>query len=78
MKTIKLTKPYILEGRIFNEGTEFVIASDGETEVVNETPSEPENEVDFGLVAEEDKTDVKDEELPLEENEKSDETEKTE
>ena len=78
MKTIKLTKPYILEGRIFNEGTELVIASDGETEVVNETPSEPENEVDFGLVAEEDKTDVKDEELPLEENEKSDETEKTE
>lgn len=78
MKTIKLTKPYILEGRIFNEGTELVIASDGETEVVNETPSEPENEVDFGLVAEEDKTDVKDEELPLEENEESDETEKTE
>ena len=78
MKTIKLTKPYILEGRIFNEGTELVIASDGETEVVNETPSEPENEVDFGLVAEEDKTDVKDEELPLEENEESDEIEKTE
>ena len=78
MKTIKLTKPYILEGRIFNEGTELVIASDGETEVVNETPSEPEIEVDFGLVAEEDKTDVKDEELPLEENEESDETEKTE
>ena len=78
MKTIKLTKPYILEGRIFNEGTELVIASDGETEVVNETPSEPENEVDFGLVAEEDKTDVKDEELPLEEKEESDETEKTE
>jgi len=78
MKTIKLTKPYILEGRIFNEGTELVIASDGETEVVNETPSEPENEVDFGLVAEEDKTDVKDKELPLEEKEESDETEKTE
>ena len=72
--TIKLTKPYILEGRIFNEGTELVIASDGENEVVNETPSEPSNEVDFGLVAEEDKTDVKDEELPLE-NSEADKTE---
>lgn len=73
--TIKLTKPYILEGRVFNEGTELVIVSDGENEVVTDTPSEPENEVDFGLVAEEDKTDVKDEELPLEE---SDEKEKSE
>ena len=77
--TIKLTKPYILEGRVFNEGTELVIVSDGENEVVTDTPSEPENEIDFGLVSEEDKTDVKDEELPLEENEDSDkETEKTE
>ena len=76
--TIKLTKPYILEGKVLNEGTELVIVSDGENEVVTDTPSEPENEVDFGLVAEEDKTDVKDEELPLEENEESDETEKTE
>lgn len=73
--TIKLTKPYILEGKVLNEGTELVIVSDGENEVVTDTPSEPENEVDFGLVAEEDKTDVKDEELPLEE---SDEKEKSE
>ena len=73
--TIKLTKPYILEGRVFNEGDELVIVSDGENEVVTDTPSEPENEVNFGLVAEEDKTDVKDEELPLEE---SDEKEKSE
>ena len=73
--TIKLTKPYILEGRVFNEGDELVIVSDGENEVVTDTPSEPENEVDFGLVAEEDKTDVKDEELPLKE---SDESEKSE
>ena len=73
--TIKLTKPYILEGRVFNEGDELVIVYDGENEVVTDTPSEPENEVDFGLVAEEDKTDVKDEELPLKE---SDESEKSE
>lgn len=73
--TIKLTKPYILEGRVFNEGTELVIVSDNEDEKVTDTPSEPENEVDFGLVAEKDKTDVKDEELPLEE---SDEKEKSE
>ena len=73
MKTIKLTKKYILEGKVFDEGTELVIASDGENEVVNETPSESSNEVDFGLVAEEDKTDVKNEELPLEEKEDSDE-----
>ena len=73
--TIKLTKPYILEGKVLNEGTELVIVSDGENEVVTDTPSEPENEVDFGLVAEEDKTDLKDEELPLEE---SDEKEKSE
>ena len=73
--TIKLTKPYILEGKVLNEGTELVIVSDGENEVVTDTPSEPENEVDFGLVAEKDKTDVKDEELPLEE---SDEKEKSE
>lgn len=73
--TIKLTKPYILEGRVFNEGTELVILSDGENEVVTDTPSEPENEIDFGLVSEEDKTDVKDEELPLEESDKSEKSE---
>ena len=73
--TIKLTKPYILEGRVFNEGTELVIVSDGENEVVTDTPSEPENEIDFGLVSEEDKTDVKDEELPLEESDKSEKSE---
>lgn len=72
--TIKLTKPYILEGRVFNEGTELVILSDGENEVVTDTPSEPENEIDFGLVSE-DKTDVKDEELPLEESDKSEKSE---
>lgn len=73
--TIKLTKPYILEGRVFNEGTELVILSDGENEVVTDTPSEPENEIDFGLVSKEDKTDVKDEELPLEESDKSEKSE---
>ena len=73
--TIKLTKPYILEGRVFNEGTELVIVSDGENEVVTDTPSEPENEIDFGLVSEEDKTDVKDDELPLEESDKSEKSE---
>jgi hypothetical protein len=57
---IKLTKPYIIEGEIFNEGTEFVIASDGETETVNKTPSEPESETDFGIV---DKKDVNDEKV---------------
>jgi len=73
--TIKLTKPYILEGRVFDEGTELVIVSDNGDEKVTDTPSEPENEVNFGLVAEEDKTDIKDKELPLEE---SDESEKSE
>lgn len=79
MKTIKLTKKYILEGKVFDEGTELVIASDGETEVMNEPPSEPSNEVDFGLVDNANKTDVKDEELPLEEKEEDSdkETEKT-
>lgn len=48
--TIKLTKPYILEGIRFNEGTELVIASDGETEEVNATADEPEKETDFGIV----------------------------
>lgn len=57
MKTIKLTKPYILEGQILEEGTELVIASDGEKETVNETPSEPQNETDFGIVPNENKTD---------------------
>ena len=48
--TIKLTKPYILEGTKFCEGTELVIASDGETEEVNVTADEPEKETDFGIV----------------------------
>jgi len=48
--TIKLTKPYILEGMKFCEGTELVIASDGETEEVNTTADEPEKETDFGIV----------------------------
>ena len=48
--TIKLTKPYILEGIRFNEGTELVIASDGETEEINVTADEPKKEVDFGIV----------------------------
>lgn len=48
--TIKLTKPYILEGTKFCEGTELVIASDGETEEVNTTADEPKKEVDFGIV----------------------------
>ena len=80
MKTIKLTKKYILEGKVFDEGTELVIVSDNEDEKVTDTPSEPENEVDFGLVNNNDKTDVKDKELPLEENEEDsdEETEKTE
>ena len=53
--TIKLTKPYILEGTKFCEGTELVIASDGETEEVNTTTDEPEKEVDFGIVPNEEK-----------------------
>ncbi len=53
--TIKLTKPYILEGRKFCEGTELVIASDGETEEVNTTADEPEKETDFGIVPNEEK-----------------------
>ena len=57
---IKLTKPYIIEGEILDEGTELVIASDGEVETVNKTPSEPENEVDFGIV---DKGDMNDEKV---------------
>ena len=57
---IKLTKPYIIEGEILDEGTELVIASDGEVEMVNKTPSEPENEVDFGIV---DKGDMNDEKV---------------
>lgn len=48
--TIKLTKPYILEGTKFCEGTELVIASDGEIEEVNTTADEPEKETDFGIV----------------------------
>ena len=58
--TIKLTKPYILEGIRFSEGTELVIASDGETsdgetEEVNATADEPEKETDFGIVPNEEK-----------------------
>ena len=60
---IKLTKPYIIEGEILDEGTELVIASDGEVETVNKTPSEPENEVDFGIVDKEDMNDKKVNEL---------------
>lgn len=60
---IKLTKPYIIEGEILDEGTELVIASDGEVETVNKTPSEPENEVDFGIVDKEDMNDEKVNEL---------------
>ena len=52
---IKLTKPYILEGIRFSEGTDLVIASDGETEEVNVTADEPEREVDFGIVPNEEK-----------------------
>ena len=52
---IKLTKPYILEGMKFCEGPELVIASDGETEEVNATANEPEKEVDFGIVPNEEK-----------------------
>ena len=62
MKTIKLTKPYIIEGKILEEGTELVIASDGETEVINDTVDKPENEVDFGLVEEKEETSTTDEE----------------
>lgn len=76
--TVKLTKPYILEGLRFEEGTELVIVSDNEDEKVTDTPSEPQNEVDFGLVADEDKTDVKDEELPLKESDDENEEEKSE
>ena len=53
--TIKLTKPYILEGTKFCEGTELVIASDGETEEVNVTADEPEKETDFGIIPNEEK-----------------------
>lgn len=60
---IKLTKPYIIEGEILDEGTELVIASDGEVETVNKTPSEPENEVDFGIVDKENMNDEKVNEL---------------
>ena len=60
---IKLTKPYIIEGEILDEGTELVIVSDGEVETVNKTPSEPENEVNFGIVDKEDMNDEKVNEL---------------
>lgn len=65
--TIKLTKPYILEGMKFCEGTELVIASDGETEVINDTADEPENEVDFGIVEEKEETSTTEESTDEEE-----------
>ena len=68
MKTIKLTKPYIIEGKILEEGTELVIASDGETEVINDTADKPENEVDFGLVEEKEEISTTEEESTNEEN----------
>lgn len=71
MKTIKLTKPYIIEGKILEEGTELVIASDGETEVINDTADKPENEVDFGLVEEKKETSTTEEESTDEEEKKS-------
>jgi hypothetical protein len=68
MKTIKLTKPYIIEGRILNEGTELVIASDGEVETVNATANKPtENEIDFGLVDEKEETSTTEESTDEEE-----------
>lgn len=67
MKTIKLTKPYIIEGKILEEGTELVIASDGETETVNATADEPENEVDFGIVEEKEETSTTEESTDEEE-----------
>lgn len=69
--TIKLTKPYILEGMKFCEGTELVIASDGETEEVNTTADEPEKEIDFGLVEEKEETSTTEEESTDEEEKKS-------
>lgn len=63
---IKLTKPYIIEGEIFEAGAELVISSDGENEILVEPKTEPEKEINFDLVKDEDKTVVKQEELPLE------------
>ena len=73
---MKLTKKYYIEGVLYNEGTEFVIASDGETETINATDDEPKNEVDFGIidekkaeVGESEKTDeVNEEEVTTEED----------
>lgn len=72
---VKLTHPYILNGKRFEEGTELVIVSDGENEVLHDTPNEPENEVDFGLVADKDKADEKLNSLPIEENDESEQSE---
>ena len=44
---MKLTKKYYIEGVLYDEGTEFVIASDGETQTVNATADEPENEIEI-------------------------------
>ena len=72
MKTIKLTKPYIIEGEIIEEGTELVISSDGVDETINSTANEPtENETDFGIVATKDTADVK-EDILTEEEKKED------
>ena len=69
MKTIKLTKPYIIEGKILEEGTELVIASDGEVETVNATADEPtENEVDFGITEEKEEISTTEESTDEEEN----------
>lgn len=65
--TVKLTHPLYLEGVRFEEGTELVISSDGENEVLHDTPHEPENQIDLGLVADEEKADEKIASLPLEE-----------
>lgn len=63
---IKLTKPYIIEGKIFEEGEELVISSDGENEVLVEPKTEPEKEIDFDLVKNQDTVTTKQELLPLE------------
>ena len=79
MKTIKLTKPYIIEGEIIEEGTELVISSDGVDETINSTANEPtENEIDFGIVATKDTADVKEDILTEEKKEDSADEEKTE
>lgn len=79
MKTIKLTKPYIIEGEIIDEGTELVISSDGVDETINDTANEPvENEIDLGIVAKEDTSDVKEDILTEEETKEEDKTDEEE